>query len=121
MANPNIVGVTEIYGKTDGLAVTTTATAIVTNSAASGEVYKINVLFVSNVDGTNDATIVAEWYDASTTTYFHLGSTITVPADSSLVQIEKATGIYLEEGDLIRLTASVDGDLEAIVSYEVIS
>ena len=31
MANPNIVGVTTIYGKTAGQAVTTSATTIVTN------------------------------------------------------------------------------------------
>ena len=35
MANPNIVNVTSIYGKTVGAAVTTTAAALVSNGAAS--------------------------------------------------------------------------------------
>jgi len=57
MAAPNIVNVATITGKTAVLAVTTSATAIVTNSAASGKVFKVNALYVSNVDGVNAADI----------------------------------------------------------------
>ena len=42
MAAPNIVNVVTITGKTAVQNVTTVATDIVTNSAASGKVYKIN-------------------------------------------------------------------------------
>ena len=42
MANPNIVNVTSIYGKTSVQAVGTGAADIVTNSASSGYVVKIN-------------------------------------------------------------------------------
>ncbi len=49
MAAPNIVDVTTIIGKTAVQAVGTSATAIVTNSAASGKVLKVNALYVSNV------------------------------------------------------------------------
>lgn len=119
MAAPNIVGVTTINGKTAVQAVTTSASAIVTNSGGSNKVLKINSLVVSNVDGTNAADITVDVFRSSTA--YELASTITVPADASLVVISKETSIYLEEGDSLRCTASADGDLEAVCSYEEIS
>jgi uncharacterized protein YajQ (UPF0234 family) len=119
MAAPNIVNTTTILGSTDVMSVTTTATAITTNSAASGKVYKVNSLIVSNVDGTNAADVTVDIFRSSTA--YRLASTISVPADATLVVISKETGIYLEEGDSIRLTASANGDLQAVCSYEEIS
>ena len=119
MAAPNIVNVTTIIGHTDVLVVTTSATAVVTNSAASGKVFKINSLIVSNIDGTNVADITVDLFRSSTS-YF-LASTISVPADATLVVISKDNPIYLEEGDSIRCLASADGDLQAVCSYEEIS
>jgi len=119
MAAPNIVGVTTITGKTAVQAVSTIATEIVTNSAASNTVFKINSLVVSNVDGTNSADITVDLFRSSVA--YEVASTITVPADASLVVISKETAIYLEEGDSLRCTASANSDLEAICSYEEIS
>ena len=119
MAAPNIVSVAQITGKTDVLDATTTATAVTTNSAASGQVYKINSIIVANVDGTNDADITIDLFRSSTA--YKLVSTVTVPADSTLIALSKETAIYLEEGDAIRATASADGDLQVICSYEIIS
>lgn len=117
MAAPNIVNVTTITGKTSVLAVTTSATAIVTNSGSSGQVYKINALYVSNVDGTNNADLNVDIYRSSTA--YHVAKTVNVPADATLDVISKS--IYLEEGDSLRLTASANSDLEAVCSYEIIS
>ena len=117
MAAPNIVNVVTITGKTAVLAVTTSATAIVTNSAASGKVFKVNALYVSNVDGVNNADINVDIFRSSTA--FHIAKTVTVPADATLDVISKS--IYLEEGDTLRLTASANSDLEAVCSYEEIS
>jgi hypothetical protein len=117
MAAPNIVSVTTITGKTAVQAVGTSATAIVTNSAASNKVFKINALYVSNVDGSSAANITADIFRSSTA--YRIAFTITVPADASLDILSKP--IYLEEGDTLRLTASASGDLEAVCSYEEIS
>jgi hypothetical protein len=119
MANPNIVGVTAIYGKTAGLAVTTTATAIVSNAASSGKIFKINSLIVANVN-TGGATVTVDVYKNQTTA-FEIAYAITVPANATLVIISRETPIYLEENDSIRVTASVNSYLEAVVSYEEIS
>ena len=117
MAAPNIVNVATITGKTAVQAVGTSATAIVTNSAASGKVFKINALYVSNVDGTNNAEITVDLFRSSTA--YRIANTVVVPADAVLDVISKA--IYLEEGDSLRLTANAASDLEAVCSYEEIS
>lgn len=117
MAAPNIVNVATITGKTAVLAVGTSASAIVTNSAASGKVFKINALYVANVDGVNSADVTIDLFRSSTA--YKIANTIAVPADATLDVISKA--IYLEEGDALRLTASAANDLEAICSYEEIS
>lgn len=117
MAAPNIVQVTTLTGKTDVQSVGITATAITTCPANT--VYKINSIVVSNIDGTNDADITVDLFRSSVA--YHIARTVTVPADATLVVVSKDMGLYLEEGDAVRLTASVAGDLQALCSYEIIS
>lgn len=117
MAAPNIVNVATITGKTAVQVITTTPTAIVTNSAASNKVFKINALYVSNIDGTNAADINIDLFRSSVA--YRIAYTVSVPADATLDVISKA--IYLEEGDALRLTASANSRLEAVCSYEEIS
>lgn len=117
MAAPNIVNVATITGKTAVQAVTTTATAIVSNGAGSNQVLKINALYVANVDGTNNAEITVDLFRSSVA--YRLAFTVVVPADAVLDVLSKA--IYLEEGDSLRLTANANSDLEAVCSYEIIA
>ncbi len=116
MVAPNVVGVTSILGKTDVQSVGTSATAITT--CATDKVYKINSLVVANIDGAVAADITVDLFRSSVA--YRIASTITVPADTTLVVISKDMGIYLEEGDSIRCTASAAGDLQALCSYEII-
>lgn len=117
MAAPNIVNVATITGKTAVQAVGTSATAIVTNSGSSNKVFKVNALYVSNIDGTNAADVTVDLFRSSTA--YPIASTIQVPADATLDLMSKP--IYLEEGDALRCTASASGDLVAVCSYEEIS
>jgi hypothetical protein len=119
MAAPNIVNVATILGRTVGAALGTSSADIVTNSAGSGKVFKVNAIYVSNVDGANSADATVAFYDASATATYELAHTITVPADATLDVLSKA--IYLEEGDKITALASASGDLEIVVSFEEIS
>ena len=124
MANPNIVNVTDIRGKTAVVDLTTTnATLVVENVASSGKVFKINSLIVSNVDGSNAADITVSLYSEDNIggTATQIVSTVTVPADASLVVIDKSTSIYLEEDRSIGATASVANDLKVVCSFEEIS
>lgn len=124
MANPNIVNVTDIRGRTTVTDLTTTgATAVVSNAAASNKVFKINSLIVSNVDGSAaaDVTISLFSQDDIGGTATQIVSTVTVPADASLVVITKDTSIYLEEDRSIGATASAANDLKVVCSFEEIS
>ena len=124
MAAPNIVNVTTITGKSAVVSLTTTsATAVVSNAAASGKVFKINSLVVSNVDGTNAVDITISYYseDDIGGTATEIVSTVSVPADASLIVIDKNTSIYLEEDRSIGATAGTASDLKVICSYEEIS
>lgn len=124
MAAPNIVNVTTITGKSATVALSTTSqTTLVSNAAASGKVFKINMIQVANVDGTNAADVTVDVHSAAAGggTAYSLVSTISVPADASLVVLDKNTALYLEEDRSITATAGTGGDLEVIVSYEEIS
>lgn len=119
MAAPNIVNVTTITGKTAVQAVGTTASSIVSNpgSPASNKVFKVNALYVSNVDGTDNAEVNISILRSATS--YHIAKTLVVPADATIDVISKP--IYLEEGDDLQLLANAASDLEAVCSYEEIS
>jgi hypothetical protein len=87
-------------------------------------VLKINNIIVANVDGTNAATITITIWDTASvgsTNGTKLAHTIDVPADSTLVALDKSAAIYLEEDRSIGVTASAADDLHVICSYEEIS
>lgn len=119
MSNPNIVNVTAIYGQVSGTALTTSNANIIVNTAASDKVYKVNAIYVSNVDGANAASLTVGLYDSSANVRARLGSTISVPADSTLDFLSKS--IYLNEGDFIFANASANSSLELVASWEEIN
>ena len=124
MAAPNIVNVTTITGKTNVVDLTTTnATLVVENPVSSNKVFKINSLVVSNVDGTNAADITISYYSEDNIggTATQITSTVSVPADASLIVIDKNTYIYLEEDRSIGATAGSASDLKVVCSYEELS
>jgi len=124
MAAPNIVNVSTITGLSSTTALSTTSqTTLVSNAASSGKVYKINMIQVANVDGTAAADITIDVHSAASGggTAYSLVSTVSVPADASLVVLDKNTALYLEEDRSITATAGAANDLEVIVSYEEIS
>ena len=117
MTTPNLLNLTTITPKTAVQAITTVATAIVTNSAASNTVLKISALYVSNVDGTNNESVTVDVFRDSVA--YHIAKTVVVPADATLDVINKS--IYLLEGDTLRLTAGANSRLQAVCSYEEIA
>ena len=123
MANPNIVSVASIYGKTVyDTDIATTAASLVSNAASSGKILKINSLIIANIDGTNAADITVTLRNAAGgTTYSTLANTISVPADATLVVVSKDTSVYLMEDMSLYVLASAAGDLSATCSYEEIS
>jgi|TARA_R110001592_G_scaffold41263_1_gene134758 hypothetical protein len=97
--------------KNAGVAIGDSATTLYTAPAATTGI--IHAIYISNIDGTNDATVDITVTDTSAGTTFHIMKTVNVPADSTLV-IEKP--INLEAGDILKAIASATGDLEAFAS-----
>ena len=125
MANPNIVNVSAIYGNSSQTALSSTSVAsIVSNAASSGKVYKIDMIVVANVDGTSAADITINIYSNATAgsgTAYAIASTISVPADSSLIVSDKTTAFYLLENQSIGAIAGTANDLVVTCSWEEIN
>jgi len=121
MANPNIVNVAAIYGNNSTTALATTdATSIINNAAGSNKVYKVNSIVVANVDGTNAADITINVYsqDDLGGTAYAIASTISVPADATLIVTDKTTSFYLKEDQSVGATAGAADDLVVTASWE---
>lgn len=124
MAAPNIIAATSVLGKTATVNLaTTSATEVLSNAASSGKVFKVNMLIVANVDGTNAADITVSVYSED-----NIGGTATeiiqlksVAAKTNYVVLDKNTPLYLEEDRSIGATASAGNDLKVTASYEEIS
>ena len=117
MATPNIVNVATINAKNAAGAITTSRASAV--DVAAEKVAKINTILIANIDGSNAADITIEVSINNGSDYFAIGSTISVPADSTLSFLENP--IYLDETDILAVTASANSDLTYFVSYEEIT
>jgi hypothetical protein len=130
MANPNIAGSTlKIFGTTDYLTPGgTTALVLLPNSSTSNQVYKINQIVVANVTGSAaNATVslytngaVAKNSAPSGGTAYPIVSAVSVPANASLIAMDKTTAMYLMEGNSISVTSGTGSSLTFTISYEVL-
>jgi hypothetical protein len=131
MANPNLLAATTASGTTTYLTPSaTTAVVLVPNAASSGQVFKINQIVAANVNGTSavDCTVaiytngaVAQGSAPSSGTAYPIASTVSVPADASLIVVDKTSAIYLMEGSSITVTSGTASGITYTISYEVIS
>ena len=134
MANPNIVNVSIINGGTAFQALTNTNdNALVSNAASSGTITKINNIFVSNVNGVSAATVSLSFRTAANSvtngtlstasngTAYRLVYQISVPANTTLMLLDKAGAIYLTENTSLSIQAGTASYLEVVASFEVIT
>jgi len=131
MASPNIAAVTAIYGTTTYYTPSgTAAVVLLPNAASSGTVMKINQIVAANVNGSAavNATVsiytngaVAQGSAPSGGTAYPVVSTVSVPANASLIVVDKTTAIYLMEGTSISVTSGTASGITYSISYELIS
>lgn len=131
MANPNLFSSSNAFGTTTYLTPSgTSAVVLLANAASSGKVYKINQIVCANVNGsaavsatvavyTNGA--VAQGSAPSGGTAYPIISTVSVPANASLIAVDKSTAIYLQEGTSISVTSGTANGITYSISYEDIS
>ena len=79
---------------------------------------KVNTILIANIDGSSAADVTIEVSNDNGSTYYKLASTISVPADSTLSFLENP--IYLDETDLLAVTAGAANDLSFFCSFEEI-
>ena len=130
MANPNIVNVTSILGTTTYyVPAGTAALVLVPNAASSGTVFKINQIVVANTTASAaNATVaiysngaVAQGSAPSGGTAYPIISTLSVPANASVIAVDKTTAIYLMEGTSISITSGTASGITYSISYESIA
>jgi hypothetical protein len=130
MANPNLLAATTASGTTTYYTPGgTTALVLVPNAASSGQVFKINQIVVANVTGSAaNATVaiytngaVAQGSAPSGGTAYPIISAVSVPANASLIAVDKTTAVYLMEGSSISITSGTASALTYTISYEVIT
>ena len=125
MANPNIVAVATINGNMLSAAVNELASQsqIVTNAASSGKIFKINSLYVANIDGTASVDVTVRMFSQAALggTATAIASTVAIAADSTLVIVTKDTAIYVLENQSMGIFASASGDAVFTCSWDEIS
>ena len=130
MANPNLLAATTASGTTTYLTPSgTSAVVLVPNAASSGQVFKINQIVVANTTGTAASATVSIYTNGaqsqgsapSSGTAYPIVSAVSVPANASLIAVDKTTAVYLMEGTSITITSGTASSLTFSISYEVIS
>jgi len=124
MANPNLLNETAAYGTTAYLTPSnTTANVLLSNAASSGKVFKINQIVAANVNGSTavNVTVSIDNAAAGAGTDFPIVSTVSVPANASLIVVDKTTAIYLMENSSIVVTSGTANGITYSISYEDMS
>lgn len=130
MANPNIAGLTTLTGNTTYLTPSgTTAVVLLPNAASSNTVFRINQIVVANIISSAASATVSIYTNGAQAqgsapsggTAFPIANAISVPANASLIVVDKSTALYLNEGTSITITSGTGSALTYSISYEAIS
>ena len=118
MANPNLLSISNVTGKTAVANVSNLSSSnVVVNNSGSNQIVKINSLIATNNDAANNIGFTAGILRSAIR--YNVANNITVPVGAALVAISKDANIYLEEGDALNVIASAN-NLTAVCSYEII-
>jgi nucleoside 2-deoxyribosyltransferase len=124
MANPNLASATSVLANNSSVSLTTTnATQLISNAASSGKTFLIDGITVANIDTVNAVTATVTFFrtaDNSGTAY-ELASTVSVPANSAVIVVDKAQGVSLLEAQSIYVTAGTANKLKINASWKELS
>ena len=134
MANPNIAALTTIKGNTayvvpSGTSATVSwtydgSTSLTGLTPASGTVNKITGLIVSNTTSSAAYATVGVGNNAtfgSATVIGYLAYQISVPANASLIVVDKTTDLYITENQSVGVTSGTGSALTYTAIFEAIS
>jgi len=134
MANPNIAALTTIKGNTayvvpSGTSATATwtydgTTSLTGLTPASGTVNKITGIIVSNTTSSAAYATVGVGNNAtfgSATVIGYLAYQISVPANASLIVVDKTTDLYITENQSVGVTSGTGSALTYTAVFEAIT
>ena len=117
MAAPNLIQISSVYGRTTGATIGTPVTTLVSNPISSNKNYKINTLYIANIDNIQTVRVSVDFFRGGNS--IRLVDRIAIASGETLVAVSRDTGIYLEEGDSLRCYADQNGLVHAVMSFEV--
>lgn len=134
MANPNIAALTSIYGNTAYVVPSTTSattswtyngtTSLTGLTPAAGTVNKITGLIVSNTTGSAATATIGVGNNAtfgSATVIGYIAYQISVPANASLIVVDKTTDLYITENQSVGVTSGTASALTYTAVFEAIT
>ena len=95
MANPNIMSVTAIRGKTIGFVAPTNSATIVSNYSSSGQIIKINSIVAANITGTAATVSLALQKNAVSYTAANAATVGTVTSGAYTLTLAMSAGPFL--------------------------
>lgn len=123
MANPNIAALSAIYGRTDGVVLTTANTTdLLVNLENSGIVYKVGSIIVANKTNANTTVTLNFVKNLSTTPVtYSIASVVGVPARASIILVGRDAPLYIDEDKKLAVVAGTAAALDVVISYEEIN
>jgi hypothetical protein len=123
MSTPNILTTSSIVGVSTFLNLTSTsATVLVTNPASSNKIFKVNSIIVANDSNIGVAKISVRIHNAANGggVGFNIANNVSIANEATLILIDRASSIYLEEDRSIVVQANTANYLDIICSFETI-
>jgi len=117
MTIPNLLSLTQVYGKTTATNIGTAVTVLLSNSLASGKSMKLNSMYIANIDNTTSSRISVDFYRNSIS--IRLVDRMQIIPGDSLIAIDRNSSVYLEEGDSLRCYSDQLNLIHVTLSYDV--
>lgn len=117
MAAPNLIQVTSVFGRTTSVSVGTAVTTVVSNPTSSNKSYKVNSLYIANIDNAAEVRVSVDLFRFGTS--IRLVDRMLIAPGDTLIGMSRDTSIYLEEGDSLRAYADTDNKTHLVLSYEI--
>lgn len=123
MTAPNLISPSSIYGKTVYVSPTgVNEITLLSNAASSNKTLKTSSLVVANTNGTVNIDCTIRYYDSATVgSGYPIISTVSIPADSTVVVLGKDSPLWIEEDRRLTVVAGSGNSLSIFCSYEEIS
>lgn len=134
MANPNIVNVTSIYGNTAYVIPSTTSattswtyngtTSLTGLTPAVGSVHRVTSITVANTTASAANCTIGVGNNAtfgSATVVSYPAYQISVPANATLIVVDKTTSLYITENQSVGVTSGTASALTYTATFEIIT